>query len=454
MKVDMIEVMNPTNNKIKQTYAYHSDEVVLNKIEKAHECFQEWKKTPITNRLELLKNLSNLLAERKAQYAKLMTLEMGKPISQSLAEIEKCIWACNFYEVNAEQFLADELIETDANESFVSYDPMGSLLAIMPWNYPFWQVIRFAVPNLTAGNTVILKHAKNVTGCSDALVELFKDAGYPSGCLQNVKIEHEQVELIISDNRIQGVTLTGSEDAGRAIATLAGKYLKKSVLELGGNNACIVWEDADLEKHISTMVNARMQNAGQSCIAAKRFIVLESIYDDFKKAFQIELEGLKAGDPLDEKTEIGVLAKPELVENVQKQIRLSVNEGATVVFGNEINKNFQEPTIVEDVRPGMPLFDEEVFGPIASLIKVKTREESIEMAKNSKFGLGTMLFTNDIEAARKIIGDIPDGAFFINDMVKSDPRLPFGGTKASGYGRELSKEGMLEFVNRKTVYIK
>jgi len=449
----MIQTINPYKAETIKEYQLHSKEEIVELLKTSTNTYESWKNESVGYRTAVLKKVSELLWDRKKHYAELITIEMGKPITQSLAEIDKCIWACDFYAQNAAQFLADELIPTDADESFVSYDPMGTILAIMPWNYPFWQVIRFAAPNLTAGNTAILKHASNTSGCALALEQLFLDAGYPQGCFQTLLVDHSALEDIIANDTIQGVTLTGSENAGRTVAALAGKYLKKSVMELGGNNACIVWEDANLDAHIQTMVQARMQNTGQSCIAAKRFIVVDKIYDKFMTLFKREIQGLKSGDPMDIDTEIGVMAREDLAAALEKQVNDSVHKGAKLSHGTRGKGTYFEPMILENVLPGMPAFEEELFGPVAVIIRAKDRKDAIALATTSKFGLGSMLFTKDIEAARRIISSIPDGAFFVNEMVKSDPRLPFGGTKASGYGRELSKEGMLEFVNRKTVYI-
>tara|TARA_R110000868_G_scaffold32516_5_gene118271 strand:+ start:45340 stop:46701 length:1362 start_codon:yes stop_codon:yes gene_type:complete len=452
--MEYIESVNPYNGKSLEKYKMFSDRDIKGVLDKTELVFESWKNESVEYRSGLLKNLGKALLKNKETYAQLMSKEMGKPVSQGVAEIEKCAWACDFYAKNAVEFLADDLIETEADESFISYDPIGCVLAIMPWNFPFWQVIRFAAPTLTAGNTVILKHASNVPGCGFALQELFKAAGYPEGSFQFILANHEQLESIIGNSIVQGVTLTGSEKAGRSIAAQAGKHLKKSVMELGGNNACIVWEDADLDTYMETMVMARMQNTGQSCIAAKRFIVLETIYEEFLMKFRNKVEALKSGDPLDKQTEIGVMAREDLAKTLAQQVKDSETKGAKVLFGNKRSGAYYEPTILVNVVPGMPAFDEELFGPVAAIVKAKDRAEAIALAANSTFGLGSMLFTEDIESARKIIGEIPDGAFFINEMVKSDPRLPFGGTKASGYGRELSMEGMLEFVNKKTVYIK
>ncbi|MFS4417341.1 NAD-dependent succinate-semialdehyde dehydrogenase [Maribacter sp. 2307ULW6-5] len=450
----MIHTKNPYNNEPIASYAPHTDAQIEACIEKAHTTFSQWRGYGMEERLVPMGALAKLLLERSRRYASLMSQEMGKPIQQAVAEVEKCVWLCDFYHENAEDFLADELIETEAGESFISYDPLGVVLGVMPWNYPFWQVLRFAVPTLLAGNTVLLKHASNVTGSALALEELFKEAGFPEAAFTTVLANHGQVAHIIAHAHVRAVSVTGSGTAGSHIAKLAGQFVKPSVMELGGNNACIVWEDADLDAHMDTMVNARMQNTGQSCIAAKRFIVTEPIYDDFVARFKEKLKNLKRGDPASEATDIGVMAREDLARELQQQVARSVEKGAVVTHGNTVEKAYYEPTLLENVRPGMPAFDEELFGPVAAVIKAKDRAESLELAANSKFGLGTMLFTRDVEAARWAIDQIPDGAFFVNDMVKSDPRLPFGGTKMSGYGRELSREGIHEFVNKKTVYLK
>lgn len=445
---------NPYNQKELKTYNYHTDNELKIILDNAQNAFEDWKTKEIKERTNLLQNLANTLEDKKEIYAKLMTEEMGKPISQSIAEIEKCVWLCDFYITNAEDFLADSIIETDAQESFISYDPLGVVLAVMPWNYPFWQVMRFAVPSLTAGNVGLLKHASNVTSTALAIQDLFEEAGYPKGCFQTLLVNHDQIEDIIENDIVKAVTLTGSEPAGKSIAAIAGKNLKKTVLELGGNNACVVFDDANLDKHIDTMVKARMQNTGQSCIAAKRFIVSEKIYDQFLSRFKDEVSKLNSGDPEDSDTFIGVMAREDLAEELEQQVNKSIDLGAKITLGNKRNKAYYEPTIITDVTEDMPVFKEETFGPVAAVIKAKDNEDAIKLAANSRFGLGTMIFTENTDNIYNYIGDIPDGALFINDMVKSDPRLPFGGTKASGYGRELSKEGILEFVNKKTVYIK
>ncbi len=449
-----IKTTNPFTNKTLNQYQLHSPVEIKSIIDTAEEAYHQWKRTSIKARCRLLNNLVQIFKDDKQAYAKQITLEMGKPIVQSIAEIEKCATLCSFYATNAEEFLADELIETDAHESYISYDPLGCILGIMPWNYPFWQAIRFVIPTLTAGNTVILKHASNVTGCALLIEELFEKAGYPKGCYKTVLADHDQVEKIIENDIIKAVSLTGSETAGRTIAAIAGKHLKKCVLELGGNNACIVLDDANLDRDFEIIFNARMQNSGQSCIAAKRFIVTEKIYDDFLERFKLKTKSLNFENPLNESTDISTLARKDLADILKKQVEDSLKKGATLTVGNTQDNAYFEPTILENVKPGMPVFDEETFGPLVALIKAKDTKEAFELACNTRFGLGTMVFTSNIEIVQGYIDDIEDGAFFINDLVKSDARLPFGGTKASGYGRELSIEGIHEFINRKTVYIK
>ncbi|WP_228852133.1 NAD-dependent succinate-semialdehyde dehydrogenase [Aegicerativicinus sediminis] len=449
-----ITTINPFTGKELKTYQVYDRKEIEKTLSKAIEAFEKWKLLGIKERIKPLKRLAELMNEAKEDLGRLITSEMGKPIKESIAEIEKCILLCDFYTKNADLLLSDEIIETDADESFISYDPLGCILAIMPWNYPFWQVMRFAIPTLTAGNVGLLKHASNTTGCAVKIQSLFEEAGYPKGCFQSLIVQHQEIEQIIADDRIKAVTLTGSEKAGRAIAGIAGKNLKKTVLELGGNNACLILKDAELEKYMETMVKARMQNTGQSCIAAKRFIVVEDIYEDFIEQFKAMVESLKVGDPTDKSTEFGVLARPDLAETLKKQVDESIEKGAELVIGNEVRGSYFSPTILTNVKPGMPVFDEETFGPVAAIIKVKDRTEAFKVNANTKFGLGTMIITKNTEKAVEQCIQIEDGAYFINELVKSDPRLPFGGTKASGYGRELSREGILEFVNKKTVFVK
>tara|TARA_R110002012_G_C11620776_1_gene608968 strand:+ start:46 stop:1419 length:1374 start_codon:yes stop_codon:yes gene_type:complete len=449
-----ITTINPYNLKELKSYKIQSKEDVLKSLDQADKAFNTWKLVEIDDRTALLDNVAQILEDKKEVFALLMTQEMGKPISESRAEIEKCITLCDFYAENAEDFLSDELIETEAHESFISYDPLGTILAVMPWNYPFWQVFRFAIPNLTAGNTALLKHASNVTGCALAIENIFKEAGYPDNVFQTLVTQHDTIEALITQDKLKAVTLTGSEPAGKSIAKQCGELLKKTVLELGGNNACIVLDDADLETYLDDMVSARFQNTGQSCIAAKRFIVTEGIYDTFLDKFIKKVRALKIGNPEKDTTRVSVLARPDLAVSLKQKVDISIKQGANLIFGNDVLDAYFAPTILTEVTEDMPVFSEETFGPVAAIIKVKDEDEAYKLATNSRFGLGTMVFTKNINAAKKKIITIPDGAFFINSMVKSDARLPFGGTKASGYGRELSKEGMLEFLNIKTVLIK
>ncbi|MBU2929486.1 NAD-dependent succinate-semialdehyde dehydrogenase [Winogradskyella psychrotolerans] len=448
-----IKTYNPYNGNHLETYTKDSKSVIDEKLNLADSTFNTWKQFEIEDRTGLLQNLADEIYKNKQGLSTLMTEEMGKPILESEAEIEKCVYLIDFYIKNAEQFLQDDIIETDAHESFISYDPLGCILAIMPWNYPFWQVFRFAIPTLTAGNVALLKHASNVTGCAIAIEKLFLDAGFPKGCFQTLITDHETIEELMANDIVKAVSLTGSENAGRKIAELAGKNLKPSLLELGGNNACIILEDADLDQYIDTMVKARMQNSGQSCIAAKRFIVVDAIYEEFITKFTSKVETLNYGNPLEEETTVSCLAREDLAEDLENQVQKSIDLGAQVKFGNQRDGAYFQPTILTDVTAEMPVFKEETFGPVAAVIKVETEDEAYKIAANSRFGLGTMVFTSNYNAATERISEIEDGGFFINEMVKSDPRLPFGGTKISGFGRELSKEGMLAFVNIKTVYI-
>ncbi|CAN5344412.1 NAD-dependent succinate-semialdehyde dehydrogenase [soil metagenome] len=445
--------INPYNGKEIKTYKEHSEIEINSILEKSQTAFQSWRQVPVEERCKLLKKAADVLKKNVDKYAKTMTLEMGKPISEAKGEIEKCAWVCEYYAENAERFLADELIKTDASESFISHDPIGTVLAIMPWNFPFWQVFRFAAPTLAAGNTGLLKHATNVLGCGEHIEDVFKEAGFPDGVFQNLIIHHDKMEKIIGHDAVKAVTLTGSERAGKSVGSLAGKYLKKSVLELGGNNAFVVLEDADMEQAVETGLKARMMNSGQSCIAAKRFILVGDAYEKFLPRFLEGVQSIKRGDPMDESTEIGPMARKDLADELHEQMEKSVNQGAKLELGGKQDKTFYEPTILSNVKPGMPAFDEETFGPLAAIIKAKDEEEAFELASNSRYGLGVTVFTRDTEKARKLIGKVPDGAFFVNELVKSDPRLPFGGTRNSGYGRELSREGIHEFVNKKTVYI-
>ena len=423
------------------------------KINTAEEAFRYWKKIPIAERIGHLKNLRATLHQERDHYARIITQEMGKPITQSLAEVDKCGILCDYYCENAATFLETKYVKTEAHESFVTYEPLGVLLGVMPWNFPLWQVFRFAIPSILAGNTILVKHASNVPQCAESIEALFLESGFPIGIYQNLHITSDKVAEVIAHPEIKAVSLTGSEAAGSAVAAQAGKYLKKSLLELGGSNAFIVCEDANLDKAVEVAVNARMQNAGQSCIAAKRFLIQDTIFDTFTEKFKTGVSQLKAGDPMKPETQIGPLARLDLAEDVEKQVNKSVEMGAKVILGGKRDEEFYEPTILINVTTEMPVFKEETFGPVAALMAFATLEDAIAISNDSQFGLGVAIFTQDAETIKNRIADFSEGAVFINEMIKSDPRLPFGGIKKSGYGRELAEEGIKEFVNIKTVII-
>ncbi|MFC2186094.1 NAD-dependent succinate-semialdehyde dehydrogenase [Fulvivirgaceae bacterium LMO-SS25] len=448
-----LKSINPYTGEQIASYKKHTEKELNEILDQSAEAYNKWKKVSIEERAKLMLKAAELLEKNESKYAKTITLEMGKPLSESIAEIQKCAWVCKYYAENAAEFLQSKTIETDAYKSYVRYDPQGTVFAIMPWNFPFWQVLRFAAPTLMAGNTALLKHASNVFGSATHIAELFVEAGFPKGVFQNLLIDHDQTEMVVKHRAVSAITLTGSEKAGSAVAALAGKYLKRSLLELGGSNAFIVAEDADIDKAIEIGLMARMRNNGQSCIAAKRFILVGNTYERFMPKFKEAVSKLKIGDPLEEGTQISVLAREDLAEDLEKQVKKSVEMGAEILIGGERKGAHYEPTILVNVQPGMPAFDEETFGPMAAIIQAATIDEAFELAAKSKFGLGLTLFSEDIEKAQSYADRVEDGAFFINELVKSDPRLPFGGTKISGYGRELSREGLLEFVNVKTVFV-
>lgn len=447
------ESINPYNNEVLETFNEQTEAQVEAILKKADTTFSTWRETTFSHRATILNKAADILLKNIDKYATTITLEMGKPIEESRGEVKKCAWVCEYYAKNAEQFLADEIIETDAQESFISNEPMGCVLAIMPWNFPFWQVFRFAAPALMAGNVGILKHAPNVFRSALHIEDIFIEAGLPEGAFQNLLIHHDKIEKVIESPIIKAVTLTGSERAGSSVAAIAGKNIKKTLLELGGSNAFIVCDDADIDSAVKVGVQARMLNAGQSCIAAKRFIVLEKVYDEFLTKFVAAVKELNDGNPLENSTKVGPLARKDLADQLNEQVQKSVQQGATILAGGNQKGAYYAPTVITNITTEMPVFTEETFGPVAPILKVKTEDEALKLAENTKFGLGISLFTKDIDKAKKYIGKVSDGAFFINTLVKSDPRLPFGGTKYSGYGRELSKEGILEFINKKTVYI-
>ena len=451
-----IQSVNPATEEVIQTFEPFSASRVNEALEQAHTAFLSWRETSFAERSMLLRRVANYLREHQAELARTATLEMGKPLVESEAEIEKCAWNCEYYAENAEKFLADEQIATNATESYVAFRPLGVVLALMPWNYPFWQVIRFAAPALMAGNTAVLKHASNVSRCALEIERIFRECDLPAGVFRTVLVPGAETGKLIADPRVAAVTLTGSEEAGVAVASTSGQYLKKHVLELGGSDAFIVLDDADIDAAAQTAVRARFQNTGQSCIAAKRFIVVESVAEAFEHKFVEEAAKLRVGDPLQRETQMGPMARGDLRDSLDKQVQASVKMGAKVLLGGkplEGKGYFYAPTIVTHVTPEMPLFREETFGPVAAVIHARDTEHAVELANSSQFGLGGNLWTRNIEQGRKLAGRLESGALFLNSMTTSDPRLPFGGVKHSGYGRELALFGIREFVNVQTVWI-
>ncbi len=451
-----IQTINPATEEIIQTFNPISEEEIDKQIDKSYEAFKAWKTTSFSHRKMLMNKAADILKTEKETFARTMTLEMGKPVKQAIAEAEKCALVCSFYAENAEKFLTHEVISTDAYESYVQFDPIGVVLAVMPWNFPFWQVFRFAAPALMAGNVGLLKHASNVPKCALLIEEIFTKAGFPENVFKTLVIESTPVNYIINHTKVAAVTLTGSEFAGKKVAEAAGNCLKKSVLELGGSDPFIILEDADLATAAKTAVTARIINNGQSCIAAKRFIVVNKVADEFEKLFVRQMSSLKIGDPLDTGNDLGPLARENLLLDLEAQVAKSVELGAKVLVGGKRleQKGYYYPgTILTNIKKGMPAYDEEIFGPVASLIIADNEDDAIRIANDSQFGLGASLWTKDLEKAKNLAHKIESGSVFINGMVKSDPRLPFGGIKASGYGRELSHYGIKEFVNIKTVWI-
>lgn len=451
-----IATVNPTTGEEVRRFEELTAEALESKVALAEETFQSWRKTSFAERSEKMLRAAELLTSEKEKWGRLMTLEMGKPINAAIAEAEKCAWVCRYYAEQAAVFLADEVVETDASRSYIRYQPLGVILAIMPWNFPFWQVFRFAAPALMAGNVGLLKHASNVPQCALAIEEIFQRAGFPEGCFQTLLIGVEPVQTLLEDARVKAATLTGSEPAGMSVGRIAGQQLKKTVLELGGSDPFIVLPSADLPKAIETAVQARIINNGQSCIAAKRFIVHRDIADQFEQGFVKRMAELRVGDPLDPQTEIGPLATAKIASELDEQVQKSVAAGARLLCGGrklEGAGNFYEPTVLADAPPDSPAYKEELFGPVASLFRVDSLAEAVRLANDSSFGLGASAWTNDAAECEQLVNEIESGSVFINGMVKSDPRLPFGGIKRSGYGRELSEQGIREFVNVKTVWI-
>jgi succinate-semialdehyde dehydrogenase / glutarate-semialdehyde dehydrogenase len=451
-----LQSVNPATGEVLETFTAVSGRGLDGIIAQSHAAFLEWRTVPFKVRAERMRQAAQILRRRRAEFARTMTLEMGKPITQGEAEVDKCAWACDYYADSAEGFLAVQPRETDAKKSYVRYEPLGIVLAVMPWNFPFWQVFRFAAPALMAGNAGVLKHASNVPRCALQIEEVFREAGFPRGLFSTALIESSAVAGLIDDPRIVAVTLTGSELAGSKVAERAGREIKKTVLELGGSDPFIVLEDADLNVAANVAADARLVNSGQSCIAAKRFIVVEAVAEKFIPKFVDELRSRRMGDPLDRATQIGPQARVELRDELHRQVEESIKRGAQRLLGGEIPRGkgaFYPATLLVGVDKGMPAFDEETFGPVAAVIRAKDEADAVRLANDSRFGLGAALWTRDHTRAERLAAQIEAGAVFVNGLVKSDPRLPFGGIKKSGYGRELSEYGIREFVNIKSVWM-
>jgi len=451
-----IASINPTTGETLKTFTALTAAEIEEKLQLAADTFRTYRHTPINERARMLQRASEVLEAGKHELGKMMTAEMGKPIKAAIAEAEKCASVCRYYAENAQHQLADQIVETNARKSYVHFQPLGPVLAVMPWNFPFWQVFRFAAPALMAGNVGLLKHASNVPQCAIAIEDIFARAGFPKGAFQTLLIGPEAVERILNDRRVVAATLTGSEPAGRSVAAAAGKQIKKTVLELGGSDPFIVMPSANLDEAVTTAVKARTINNGQSCIAAKRFIVANEIYDEFERRFVEEMRALKVGDPMEESTDIGPLATPQIVNDLDEQVKKALASGARVLAGGKkIDRpgNFYEPTVLVDLDLEAPVSCEEIFGPVAMLFRASDINEAIRIANATQFGLGAAAWTNDANEQAQFIEEIEAGSVFINGMVASDPRLPFGGVKNSGYGRELAEFGIREFVNTKTVWI-
>lgn len=451
-----MESINPATGQVIKEYQQHSEDEIYKAIDRASETFETWQERPLRVRETLLQSASDILNENKQKYAELIVQEVGKPITQARAEVEKCAWVCEHYAEYANAYLSPDYHPSPpGTKAKTVYEPLGIVLAIMPWNYPFWQVFRFAAPYLTAGNVGLLKHASNVPGCALAIEEVFRKAGYPEGAFQSLLIPSELVDDALNDDRVQAVTITGGSSAGRSIAATAGEELKKSVLELGGSDPFVVLDDAALDTAAETGAWARNQNGGQSCIAAKRFIISDEVYDGFVRKLISEIDNLVIGDPAKDSTDIGPQASQRLMNELHEQVQEIVGAGATVELGGEpLDRNgaYYPPTVLTDVPPECNAASQEIFGPIATVYRVKSETEAVELANNTAYGLGASVWTKDRERGEQIARQIESGCVYINQMVKSDPRVPFGGIKESGYGRELSEVGMKEFVNKKTIW--
>jgi succinate-semialdehyde dehydrogenase/glutarate-semialdehyde dehydrogenase len=453
----MPTTIDPATGATLQDYAWFSDDETEQRVVRAQACFREWRRHGAEQRAEYVRALANVLLAQREPAASLMSDEMGKPLAQALGEIDKCAWLCEHFAAHGPAMLAPEHVATEARRSYVHHAPLGLVLAVMPWNFPWWQVLRFAVPALLAGNCVLLKHAANTTGCALMIEQAMLAAGFPPGCLEALIVTHETAAKLIADPRVAGVTLTGSTQAGRAIGEAAGRSLKKLVLELGGSDPYLVLADADLEQAAETCVRARLNNAGQTCIAAKRWIVVDAVADRFCELTLEHMRRAKLGPPRDPATTLGPLARLDLRGPLHDQVERSVAAGAKLLLGGELPDGpgaYYPATLLDHVRPGMPAADEELFGPVAAILRAQDEDEAIAFANQSSFGLGAAVFTRDIERGEAIARDRLDaGCCFVNAQVKSDPRLPFGGIKDSGLGRELGRTGLLEFVNHKTIWV-
>ncbi|WP_020401726.1 NAD-dependent succinate-semialdehyde dehydrogenase [Gracilimonas tropica] len=452
-----MKTINPATGKTLRTYKEMEMKEIDSIIQKANMAQQRWKQKSFEERADYLRKIAGILKERKNELAELMAREMGKPLAQGVGEAEKCAWVCEYYADNAEAFLENDVIATDASKSYVTFNPLGVVLAIMPWNFPFWQLFRFAAPALMAGNGAILKHSENTTGCALEIEKIIHEAGIPGGLFRTIVRDKSGMKEVIQHDGIAAVTLTGSTRAGKAVAAQAGETLKKTVLELGGSDPYVILEDADVKKAAETCATSRLINSGQSCIAAKRFIVTEKVYDEFVEEFTKIMKSKKVGDPFEEDTDVGPQAREDLRNGLHDQVQKSVKNGAQLTLGGQKPEGkgaYYPVTILEKVAPGMPAYEEELFGPVAAIIKVKDEEQAIKVANDTSFGLGAAVFSEDLQKAEDIAANkLEAGCCFVNEFVKSDPRLPFGGIKKSGYGRELSLYGIREFVNAKTVYI-
>ncbi len=452
-----IASINPANGETLNLYDEMTPQAADAAVERAHAAWLSWRRTSFAERSRWIRQTAAIIRERKNQLARLMALEMGKPVRQGIAEVEKCAWVCDYYAENAETHLRPDRVATEASISYVAFEPPGVIFAVMPWNFPFWQVFRFAVPALMAGNTAVLKHSSNVPSCALEIERIFKQAGLPPNTFQTLLIGSKQVSAVIEHPRVRAVTLTGSTPAGRSVAAQAGAALKKTVLELGGSDPYLVLEDADLDLAVRTCVSSRLINSGQSCINAKRFVVVEPVLAKFTEACVAQMKSKIVGDPLSEETEVGPMARRDLRDELHQQVLESVRRGARLLLGGEIPPGpgaYYPPTVLGEVLPGMPAYEDELFGPVAAIIRAKDEQDALRIANDSVFGLGAAVFTRDLQRGERIARELEAGSTFVNDLVASDPRLPFGGIKQSGYGRELGSYGIREFVNIKTVQIK